>query len=225
MKKLLYILLLFTTSTSKGQFFQVQAPVAAPPSVVAKFNFSLAAHACTGWNNVVGNPATGVRSASDASGIGINTVATANWTAFSGNCAFDAGGTQSGTFFPDCAGTASAVMYNSYVNFAAINTSVAQFQVTGCNPAKQYIFKFSGSTTNGSGISRITGFEIRGLTLSSEFSYNPHPSGANISDGVTTTAMSPDASGNFLIYFYNTTSAGGPPFAGPIIGAATIAQQ
>lgn len=169
---------------------------------VAKFSFSNTSKTCFGWTNIFGNPATGVKTGTDAgSGITFTSVATANYTP-NGSSSFDGNGTQSGTFFNDCSGTSNAIMYNGWVNASAYDHTKPQVQLGNLNPSYTYTIQLTGSTTGGS--LRRTDVRVEGVTLSSMQYFDAKNNTAN---GVTFTGVAPDASGTIRIWFnYDNSS-------------------
>lgn len=212
----LLTILLFISISVKGQVFGVLQ--GAPDTIVAIFNFSNPAESCAGCTNLDGDPSISLLSVTDPSGIGINTVATANWTQV-GTCscsAINAGGTQAGVFLPQCAGTVQALMYNSMFNDAPYNASAAQFELTGLIPSRPTTLQLTGSTVNGSAGSRLTGIILVGASTSSEMDYDPHPGVANTTGGVTFTGIMPNASGQIFVYFFMASTATQQPIIGGI---------
>lgn len=88
-----------------------------------------------------GNPHSAVRSATDSvTGIGVNSVATGNWTVFGSATANDANGTSGNSKFP------STVALKYFFTYSAVRTSAnPNIQITGLNPAKTYQIEIFGA--------------------------------------------------------------------------------
>ncbi|HWK05717.1 MAG TPA: Ig-like domain-containing protein [Puia sp.] len=191
MKKIIVLVLLisgYSISQVRGQ-------------ATASFNFSLASRPVTGWVNVTGDPSTAVRAATDAAtGIGISSVATANWSGYLGACAHDSNGVTNGTFFP------AAVMYNNWFQYGTslgnYNAAIPQFIISGLNVDSVYTIKMSGSSTSGF-TSNPTRYTVSGVTVYGPIDINAH---SNITAGATFNNIAPDETGKIKIYV-NTTSA------------------
>ncbi|MBS1664165.1 MAG: hypothetical protein JST68_24180 [Bacteroidetes bacterium] len=164
------------------------------------FNFSKAAQPVSGWINVVGDPSTGVRTATDvSSGMSISSIATANWSSFFGTSAFDGEGPSNGTFFP------AGVMVNEWLQYdgslAAYNAAVPQLKISGLDTTHTYTLRMAGSST--SPLSQNpTRYTIAGRTVSSYIDVNNTNNTAN---GATFNPIAPDVNGNIFIYV-NTAS-------------------
>jgi hypothetical protein len=166
------------------------------------FNFSATSDTWSGWVNVTGDPSTGVRSVT-ANGITVSSVATANWSPYSGISAQNGNGFYPGTYFP------AAVMSNNWFQYngsartlANYNATVPQLRLSGLNPDSSYILRMSGSD-GGSFVSSPTIYTIAGATVYATQSLSVHN---NASQGVTFTGIYPNSSGVISIYI-NTTSS------------------
>jgi hypothetical protein len=163
------------------------------------FNFSLSTQTVSGWINVHGDPSTGVRSATDGTtGIGVSSIATANWVPISGTgAAYDGLGASGGTYFP------SGVMLNhwfQYSTLAEYNAAVPQLVITGLNKDSVYTIKMAGSSTS-SYNSNPTQYSVEGTTVYGYINVNNHNNTAN---GASFNNISPDANGKIWV-FVNTT--------------------
>ena len=189
----LYRLLLFGSMVLSG--------LAPAHAQIASFNLSAAAAPVTGWTNLAGNSADSVLTAT-AGGVTISSVATGNWAPFDGTCAINGYGAYPGTYFPIGVMSNGWYQYNgaSY-NLALYNALMPQFELTGLNPDSTYILRMSGS--NGAGLNDDpTVYTVAGTSVYASQNLN---AGGNTSQGVTFTAISPDATGMIRIYV-NCTS-------------------
>lgn len=170
---------------------------------IERFSFSLTAQVCTNWTNVWGDPSKGgPKTATGALTGWIYTSGdTANYTGNSGAAAFNGNGTQAGTFFSDCAGSASAPMNNGWINGQAFDESKPQGAVSGLDPSKTYNIRFTGSTTGGS--QRVTDVHVKGTALSAVKVFTAKNNTAN---GAEYSNISPSASGVIYIYFNRDTT-------------------
>ena len=168
---------------------------------IAAFNFSAAPAPVTGWTNLAGNPSDSTLTAT-AGGITISSVAAGNWSSFDGACSANGYGGYPGTYFP------VGVMSNGWFQYNGTSYSQAlyypgmpQFELTGLNPDSTYILRMSGS--NGAGLNDDpTVYTVAGTSVYASQNLN---AGGNTSQGVTFTAISPDATGMIRIYV-NCTS-------------------
>ena len=180
------------------------------------FNFSATAHSVSGWINVIGDPATGIRSASDPNtGMTISSIGTEKWSSFFGQSAFDGEGPSNGTFFP------AGVMINEWLqydgNLSAYNASVPQLKLSGLDTSRTYTIRMAGSST--SPLSQNpTRYTIAGRTVSGYIDVNNTNNTAN---GATFNPIAPDASGNIYIYVNTANSSQ----AAGISGVQVITEQ
>jgi hypothetical protein len=166
------------------------------------FNFSAAAQSVSGWVNVAGDPSTGVRTVT-ANGITLSSVATANWSPYSGVSAQNGNGYYPGTYFPAGVMSCNWFQYNGTTRtLANYNAAVPQIKLSGLNPDSSYILRMSGSDA-GSFNSNPTVYTVSGATVYSSQSLNVHN---NASQGITFQGIYPNSSGVINIYI-NTTSS------------------
>jgi hypothetical protein len=161
------------------------------------FNFSAtAATPVSGWVNVIGDPSTGIRTAT-ANGITVSSVATANWSPYSGYAAGNGTGYYPGAYFPPNVMSNNWFQYNGTGRTLALyNSLVPQLKLTGLNPDSTYILRISGSD-NGSFVTNPTLYTVAGVTTYATQSLNIHN---NITQGVTFQGIAPDVSGTIRIY-------------------------
>ncbi|HZE82676.1 MAG TPA: Ig-like domain-containing protein [Puia sp.] len=163
----------------------------------AKFNFTAAAHTVSGWANVAGDPATGVRSGTQ-NGITVSSIATANWSSNGGNSAYDGGGASSGTFFPAAVMVNHWFQYSSYL--ATYNALVPQLQLSGLNIDSVYTIQMTGSFTLGIPATYTLDpirYTVAGVT---SYGYADVNGNFNTADGAIFHNVAPDASGHIKIY-------------------------
>jgi Bacterial Ig domain len=166
------------------------------------FNFTASPISVSGWVNVSGDPSTGLRSVT-ANGITVNSVATTNWSPYSGISAQNGNGFYPGKYFPSQVMSNNWFQYNgSARSLANYNAAVPQLQLSGMNPDSSYILRMSGSDDGGF-VSSPTVYTISGATVYSAQSLSVHN---DSSQGVTFTGIYPNASGVISIYV-NTTSS------------------
>ena len=172
---------------------------------IVSFNFSQTTglgSTASGWVNVTGNPSTGVVTATSA-GITVSSVATSNWSPYSGVCSGDGNGYFSGVYFPPQVMSNSWFQYNgSGRSLALYNSLVPQIELTGLNSDSTYILRMSGSD-GGSFVSNPTEYTVAGITTYSTQSLNIHD---NLTQGVTFTGIQPDGTGMIRIYLNATGS-------------------
>lgn len=211
MRKIFFIVF-FLPLLGKAQFFGIPYPIA---PVTAQFFFSSTAKTCSGWTNLNGNPITAIRSTTDPSGITITSVATANYTGSGGVAAFDALGTQAFSVSPfnACGGTTSAIMYNSYINIQAFDSTKAQLRFGGLDPTRLYTITASGATVNGSVGSRITYIRAKGGGNVTPTGTNYNPGDATNGPNTTTSNfiqhIQPNGSGQINLFFGTTSTQQG----------------
>jgi hypothetical protein len=166
------------------------------------FNFSASAMSVSGWVNVSGDPSTGVRSVT-ANGVTVSSVATANWSPYSGVSAQNGNGSYPGVYFPPQVMSNNWFQYNgSARTLAEYNALTPQLQLSGLNPDSSYILRMSGSDGLGF-VSTPTIYTVAGATLYGSQSLSVHD---NLTQGVTFFGIYPNASGVISIYV-NTTSS------------------
>ncbi|MBS1665196.1 MAG: hypothetical protein JST68_29390 [Bacteroidetes bacterium] len=159
------------------------------------FNFSKAAQPVSGWINVVGDPATGTRSATDpTTGITLSSIGTSNWASFFNQSAADGEAPNNGTFFP--AGVMSNEWFQYDANLAGYNAAIPQIKISGLDQSHTYTLRMTGSST--SAISQSpTRYTIAGQTVSGYIDVNCTN---NTADGATFNPIAPDANGNIYVY-------------------------
>ena len=168
---------------------------------IAAFNFSATAAPVTGWTNLAGNASDSVI-AKTSGGLTLSSVAASHWAPFNGTCGENGEGDYPGTYFPIGVMSSGWFQYNATgQSQAEYNALLPQFELTGLNPDSTYILRMSGS--NGSGYNdNPTVYTVAGTSVYPSQNLN---AGGNTSQGVTFTAISPDATGMIRIYV-NTNS-------------------
>jgi len=169
---------------------------------IASFNFSAGAQTSSGWTNVIGDPSTAVRSATDPSGISITSVSTANWSANPGGiCAYNGNGANPGYYFPTGVMIADWFQYNgSSNNLALYNALLPQLEITGLNKDSTYIIRMSGSDYYSTD---YTFYTVAGATVAGSQSLNI---ARNATQGVTFQHVQPDTNGMIKVYVNCTSS-------------------
>lgn len=174
MRKLLLIPILFCAMLANSQPPQA-AMMHVAPSREVRINFSLAAVSVSTWNNLFGQPKTGVRSLTnmnDINGIAtdwdITTVATANWrdTVFTVSATDGIAGMTAMSFFP---GSTSGVYANAYYQYGSLSpggydASLHQFLISGLNPNKFYEIKITGADGTYTFDANPSRYTVSGLT-------------------------------------------------------------
>lgn len=162
------------TITTSLNYVGVNLPYQGGVTPISQFNFSSGSQPVTGWTNVAGDPATGIRSATDVStGWTVSSTASSNWngTFVGSQNAFDGFGQTiddgGGFAFP------AAVALNYWYNYTdTFSTSSPKYQVkvTGLNATKKYkiVILSSRSNSNGATAPRISAYHILG-----NISYGP----------------------------------------------------
>lgn len=199
MKKLLFSLLFFS-SLAHGQvgIFGVIVPPPAAPSTYldsAMFNFSATTKTFTNVTNLAGNPHTAIRTGTGAYGIGVSSIATARWTAFSSSTSADAAG-ENGTspyweiptgilanyFFqqvtPDCTAPYTPnIEINGLVAGATYTILVAASRLASAvGTAQRYM---SVVCTDASGDQRVDDYDIKGNVGASYVQFTNKTADAN----------------------------------------------
>jgi hypothetical protein len=172
----------------------------ATAQTTSSFNFSASTQSVSGWINVSGDPATAVRSATDAAtGISISSIATANWHP-SDACAADGYGASGGTFFP------AAVMLNHWYQYggsvSVYNASSPQLLISGLHTDSVYTLRMTGSSTTASN-SNPTTYTVAGLSVAVPIANNSHN---NVANGAVFTNISPDANGMIRVFVNTLTT-------------------
>lgn len=174
----------------------------------ASFNFSLAPHAVSGWTNVSGDPSLSVISVTDPSGISVNSVATASWSQYGDQSAYDGLGENVDGFFP------GAVLVNHWYNYDnKYNSAHAQLAVTGLNRGRTYMLKMAGSSTSSLSLNPAV-YTIVGATY---YSAQGVDNNNNITNGAVFTGVSPDSSGTIHIYINYGLSAQAADISGLVV--------
>jgi len=168
----------------------------------ASFNFSATSSVWPGWVNVAGDPSQAVQTAT-GNGVTLSSVATANWSPWSGIAAGTGTGFYPGTYFP------ARVMSNNWFTYNGTSRSLAlynvltpQIELSGLNPDSTYILQISGSDA-GSFIANPTQYTVIGKTNYGTQNLNAHNNAAN---GVVFQGVTPDSSGMVRLYVNATTS-------------------
>jgi hypothetical protein len=189
-KKLVVILLL--AGTSCGNDLQAQT---------SSFNFTAAAVSVSGWTNVPGDPATAIRTATDAAtGISISSVSTGNWAGLNNVAAFNGGGMTTGTFFP------AAVMANHWFQYdaslASYNAAIPQLIISGLNVDSVYTVSMTGSWGDQYYSMDPTRYTVAGATV---YGYTDLNIRYNTAGGAVFHNVAPNSSGQIKVYV-NTVS-------------------
>ena len=151
------------------------AVVPKTPARVVRINFSLASVSVSTYNNLFGQPKTGVRSLTnmtDINGIAtdwdITTVATANWrdSVFTVSATDGIAGMTAMSFFT---GATSGVYANAYYQYGSLSpggydASLHQFLVSGLNPNKFYQIKITGADGTYTFDANPSRYTVSGLT-------------------------------------------------------------
>jgi hypothetical protein len=164
----------------------------------ASFNFSQGAQSVSGWTNVFGDPALGVRTGTAPSGITVSSISTSNWVPFSsGACAADGGGETTGPFF-----FPAGVMLNHWFQYGALagyNALVPQLQIGGLSLDSVYTIKMTGSFS-----AAIPPFSLNPIryvvTGAIVYGYAELDGDFNAANGAVFTNIAPDGSGNIKVY-------------------------
>jgi hypothetical protein len=182
----------------------------------------------TGYNTLAGSPHSSVLTISNlnditgtATGIGLTTVATANWSAYSG-CSCSNNDAVSGITAGNYLGTGgstevySSIIFNyGTVSPARYDATKPQFRLSGLDPATTYTIKITGGDGSlgfaANWVSRVVGGTSPSLA---EVNGNV----TNVTVGATFT-LQPDGSGNIDIWFNSSTTNSGDlaPVAGLVI--------
>jgi len=186
----------------------------------SRFNFTAAAVSVSGWSNVSGDPATAVRSATDAAtGISITSISTANWAPLNGAAAYNGGGMTNGTFFP------AAVMANHWFQYnaslASYNAAIPQLIISGLNKDSVYTVSMTGSWGDAYYEMNPTRYTVAGATVNGYIDLNLR---YNTADGAVFNNVSPNTSGQIKVYVNTvaTTNVAGISGLQIIRGATTI---
>ena len=171
----------------------------------ASFNFSLASHPVSGWNNISGDPATGVRNATDPStGISVSSIGPANWAGYNGSAAFDGGGIAAGGFFPG--GVMQNMWYQYSAYFSSYNSALPQLIIGGLSTDSIYTIRvtcsFDVTMRNTFNLSP-TRYSVAGMSV---VGFIDVYGNSNTTGGANFYNISPDSSGNIRIYI-NTLSS------------------
>jgi hypothetical protein len=163
----------------------------------ASFNFTAFPHTVSGWTNVVGDPGASFISATSTSGVGISSVATANWAAYSGHCAADSTGENVSGFFP------GAVLFNHWFTYEAVyNAAKPQLKVSGLSKSGLYNIWLTGSAT-GTPATNPTTYTVFGhINYGSQLLNTV----GNSAYGAAFSTVMPDSTGSIQIYVSSTAS-------------------
>ena len=162
----------------------------------ASFNFTQYPVSVSGWNNIAGNPASTVCSATDAStGITVSSIAAANWSPYTnGLSAFDSGGISGGTFFP------AAVMLSHWFQYnpttADYNGAIPQLKISGLQVDSVYTLRMTGSYGVFFDLDP-TQYTVLGAK---SYGYIDVNNNNNTTHGAVFNNVSPDATGSIYVY-------------------------
>jgi hypothetical protein len=166
----------------------------------ASFNFSLGAQPVSGWTNISGDPALGVRTGTAPSGITVSSISTSNWAPFtSGACASDGGGETTGTtwFFP------AAVILNHWFQYsdflANYNALMPQLQIGGLSRDSVYTIQMTGSYSAAIGFFSLNPvrYTVAGTSV---YGYVDVDCEYNTANGATFHNIAPDSNGHIRVY-------------------------
>jgi len=169
----------------------------------------------TKWNVLSGDPGTSVISDTDledtfgvSTGVGITSIATANWITTTGSNSNDAvTGVTGGNYFgsnPPASVYQSIWYNNATVTPARFDTTKPQIRLSGLDPAKAYeIIMCGGDGTLGFD-ANPSRFKIVGLTSPGNIDVDGDIT--NITTGATFTIIQPKADGTFDIWFNTVAS-------------------
>lgn len=180
-------------------------------STVYAFDFSLTSHAApSGFTNVFGNPTTSVLTGT-SNGVTISTVATANWSGYSGAGSDDTYGMTGSTisYFPDSVLYRSLFTYSGSTHLsdsATMGLSKPQFTASGLTPGQSYTLKVASSASSAYGFTcnnvlRAEGNPTYGVLISNNIGDVRN----NTTQYYLITGIIASASGTINIYT-NTTS-------------------
>ena len=174
---------------------------------IASFSFA-GPSTVSGWTNVSGDPHLGVQTAT-AGSITLSSVSVANWSPnSSGNCAYNNGGSGSGTYFPAIIMQNSWIQYNGTGNNLALyNALVPQIALSGLNPDSTYILRMSGSNVY---FNAATLYTVAGRSVAGSQSLNTYE---NTSQGVTFEGVTPDSTGTIRVFVNCPSGLSGTNFA------------
>lgn len=173
MRKFLLIIFISITASSFGQ--PLKLLLQKPGEVEVRINFSLAAVSVSTYNNLFGQPKTGVRSLTNMTDINgratdwdITTVATANWrdSVFNVSATDGIAGMTAMSFLT---GATSGVYANGYYNYGSLSpggydASLHQFLISGLNPNKTYEIKITGADGTYTFDANPSRYTVTGLT-------------------------------------------------------------
>lgn len=174
MRKLILIAILFSFTVLHSQPPNTGMMKSSTAREV-RINFSLAAVSVSTYNNLFGQPKTGVRSLTnmnDINGIAtdwdITTVATANWrdSVFTVSATDGIAGMTAMSFFT---GATSGVYANAYYQYGSLSpggydAALHQFLVSGLNPNKFYEIKITGADGTYTFDANPSRYTVTGLT-------------------------------------------------------------
>lgn len=204
----------------------------APPAGkdTIRINFSNTDLNVSTYNDLFGHPTSAVRSIADlldykgnATGIGITTIATGNWLAYSGQSSNDPCCTITGASFYGSSANNATVGGSNFYNYGTIqparyDAAKPQLRLTGLNPASTYEIKITCIDGN-LGFNNTAIFRVVGLTS---------PASQTIAGNVTsqssgaTFTLQPTAGGIIEIWI-NTDAASSADLA--MVPALFITEQ
>lgn len=150
--KIIITILLMWAIQSNGQIIvnasQTYRPVAqSTTNDTARFNFSSTTRTVSGWNNIVGNPHTDIRTATDATtGISISTRATTYWAAVSSATSAQSGGEETAnSYYLWPQNVVLDYMFSNQTSCASGNEHI---EVSGLTPLAYYTVQVLPSRNN-----------------------------------------------------------------------------
>ena len=176
--------------------------VGASRAQTVSFNLSATSSTWPGWTNVAGDPSVAVQSVT-ANGITLSSVATANWSPYSGYSAQNGSGYYPGYYFPPRVMSNNWFQYNGTGRSLALyNSLVPQIELSGLNPDSTYILRISGSDGGGFNTDP-TQYTVAGKTNYGTQNLNVHN---DSTQGVVFQGITPDSTGTIRLYVNATTS-------------------
>jgi|GEM_PF-6163738 len=136
-------------------------------------NFNANAQSIAGWQDVSGNPSTGVVTKALSNGVTISTVATANWTSFSGS--LSAYNTLNTTTWGNSIIPAT-VMNSGFESYVAAGAYVktktgALLQFSGLDTTGTYNLEIFSSSVYKQGTNTVVAFSVNGLNNDQNVTY------------------------------------------------------
>jgi hypothetical protein len=160
----------------------------------ASFNFSLNAHAVSGWVNVAGDPSTAVRTGTSG-GIQVSSIGANHWAPYNGTAAYDGGGMTGASFFP--AAVMANMWFQSSSYYAAYNALLPQLLVSGLRIDSVYTLQMSASFNSSNFDFNPTRYTVTGATV---YGYSDLNVNSNTTGGAVFNNIAPDSNGDIRIY-------------------------